>query len=540
MKVTQKQKILSLILVLTLAVLIWQAYGFFTESNSVAVLKSQPDKHKNMATIVLPPPSALPTNINPVVVNTHNNNAASTETDLTALTDTQKAYLQLVSEYKLTQLQRMIAENNQAIAEAKLKVAQAQTSMGAFIVKDDIATTKVGGSGKLDDYELMYTGQEDGQWAATLKNGMQSYDVEVGTVLGHGARVIAIDKNGVTLQQGSAKVLVSFDGIIAINDNVAAKPKLDNHSIAGKLQSEEKTQLQTGVIEAAPVVVTPSITAPIVKVPAATKPLVSPSSATAMAKKSAVPVIPPLIKTLLMLEDKSGLEVANKTSASAAVTEKSVSTVIAPTTANVSKSAAQVTTIAPIPVTSAAQLAKVDTSKSVPAIINQPVATPNKADLNLTGKLDTLSRVTPINSNKPIVNNSVVNVVTSKASTQVSTNNIAKPVVSSVATTNNYTVVENQLLKINSANYTVQLATVSDLKNLKNFVISNNLGYAAAYYQTQIADGSKRYVLIYGNYPNRAAAQKAIDELSEQTGLEDGVVKSYATVQADIKHNHNT
>lgn len=197
MHLTTKHKtIIAILVFITVLILLWQAWGLLQYMNNP---NSSVSAHK----IVTP------------VQTTH-----LTEIQLS---DSQRAYLNLLNQYKLTQLQRLIAENNAAIAEARLAAAQALLNLNKLptTTSNGSVQTTVNNTIKLTAYQLLQLVQTQGHWFATLKNGDQVYPIIEGTILNDNTQVLSISKNGVILQQDVNKVLVSKQGTIQLN---APKP----------------------------------------------------------------------------------------------------------------------------------------------------------------------------------------------------------------------------------------------------------------------------------------------------------------------------
>lgn len=116
----------------------------------------------------------------------------------------------LYQEYLTAQIQRLIAENNEAIALAKRNAAQA--------MKETLAiTTPIINSNKSSHscfgYELVFTGQQSsGALTASLKRNGKILDVKLGDVIPDGVKVVRIDEAGVSLQRGNIKDLLTFNG----------------------------------------------------------------------------------------------------------------------------------------------------------------------------------------------------------------------------------------------------------------------------------------------------------------------------------------
>lgn len=230
MHLDRKQKILLPVTVVVLGVLGWQLYGLLgTHSNKNTQLPSA----YGASSALVAESAAIPAM--PVSSSTNTASSLVSEQDrdrLRAVSADDTEYLKLVQEYQLLQIQRRIAEDARAIAIAKLETARAVAE-----------TTKVGGVSNFTnglerptvnsehDYKLVFTGQEAGQWTATLKINEQLIDVVPGTVLPDGYKVISVEGDNVIMQNGGFQRQVSFLGIhdtkvddsLAVNTDATAK-----------------------------------------------------------------------------------------------------------------------------------------------------------------------------------------------------------------------------------------------------------------------------------------------------------------------------
>lgn len=153
------------------------------------------------------------------------------------LSATQQQYLQLVNRYQILRLQKMIAQSNQQIAQAELGAAEAEAKLGKFRGSRDVvnvATPNVKRVRPSRAYQLVYTGQSNGRWNATLKRNGQLIDVHVGSTVA-GGRVMAINSQRVILQQGRRRAVINFGG-----ERVFTVPK--NVRVIKKFTSLESNQ----------------------------------------------------------------------------------------------------------------------------------------------------------------------------------------------------------------------------------------------------------------------------------------------------------
>jgi len=277
MNLDKRQKVIVGLIILALAILIWQIYKIAGGEGTST--PSAPAATAPVSMTAKPagnyPAAAQAVRTNAVETAAMLSNAANTAPQATtagdAMAANQQKYLELVNEYQMSEIQRMIAEDQASIAQARYTAAEALSKI----------TSLSGGNANLSDltdnndqtnpanYELIYTGEDNGQWTATVKKNGQFNDVTAGTVLPDGANVLSVDDNGVLLQVGSKKELVTFNGVTPFGDN-------SNPSAA--TPSQASPNLQSQLAKKTPVTATPAV-APVVQKPvviAQSKPAVIP------------------------------------------------------------------------------------------------------------------------------------------------------------------------------------------------------------------------------------------------------------------------
>lgn len=93
---------------------------------------------------------------------------------------------------------------------------------------------------------------------------------------------------------------------------------------------------------------------------------------------------------------------------------------------------------------------------------------------------------------------------------------------------------EDWLLKQNPHGYAVQLMGASQERGILSFIKTHKLGGHAAYFRTRYR-GHAWYVLLYGVYPNRPAAQAALKRLPATLRKTSPWVRSLASVRTAIE-----
>lgn len=140
------------------------------------------------------------------------NSNANTQSNLSAQ---QLEYLQLVNQYQIVRLQRMILDEQAAMAAARERITQEGGNTEPANSALPIGDYQTGST----DYKLMYIDFQKGQWTATLSKMGQYFEVTTGTLLLDGTRVIGITHQGVILQEGDQKVFLNFFGSKIITDS---------------------------------------------------------------------------------------------------------------------------------------------------------------------------------------------------------------------------------------------------------------------------------------------------------------------------------
>ena len=93
---------------------------------------------------------------------------------------------------------------------------------------------------------------------------------------------------------------------------------------------------------------------------------------------------------------------------------------------------------------------------------------------------------------------------------------------------------EDWLLKQNPHSYAVQLMGASHEQGILSFIKTHKLGGRAAYFRTRYR-GHAWYVLLYGIYPNRPAAQAALKRLPPALRKTSPWVRNLASVRTAIE-----
>ncbi len=228
MKLDKRQKFICGLVLVAVVILIWQLYSLFGgESSPISTVpKTQ--------TITSLKEAASPTQVMQTTTQSPGKKAQLENPAATSeISEGQQQYLALVNEYQLVEIQRLIAQDQAAIASARASMAESlakinQSGAGDAGSAGALASSIVAAGNQPGDYELIYTGQDNGEWSATLKRNGQFNDVTAGSILPDGDKVLSVDDNGVLIQEGNIKKLVTFNGVTPVSD----KPQSDQSSAA--------------------------------------------------------------------------------------------------------------------------------------------------------------------------------------------------------------------------------------------------------------------------------------------------------------------
>ncbi|OGT67391.1 MAG: hypothetical protein A3J38_04890 [Gammaproteobacteria bacterium RIFCSPHIGHO2_12_FULL_45_9] len=233
-----------------------------------------------------PPAQATNANATPRV----HTSLAGLNTTPNATTEDQKAYLQMVNRYEVAQMEHKLLNEELAIARAQHDIAMISQETHRFTQDDTSfgATTGTTQNAANAGITLAYLGQQTGgHWAATLAMNGTFQDVTAGSHLKDGTVVRRINEQGVELQNGSQRYMLTFDGKIQWETPAADTPSL----------------YPTPVSIEPPAHATPSVTPAVTPAPTAVPQAVTPLVPTAeSANKPATitphmtPPLPPVIK----------------------------------------------------------------------------------------------------------------------------------------------------------------------------------------------------------------------------------------------------
>jgi septal ring-binding cell division protein DamX len=508
MTLTNQQKLLVVVLLLVLSLLAWQVYITFD-------LGTEPSR----GTTHFRSQVAKPTAVNQGYLHAENLPISQTpatvsqRVELKPLSKRQVKYLDLVNEYKITEMKRRIADDNAAIAKAAEATTRAEIATKTMLAKAGFAgdaLTATDEQRPLADndkrYQLIYTGKQDGLWSATINDHGHLVDVAVGSELSDDVKVVDVTRDTVVIARGKSKRVLSF-----LDTPKAASPTnrhrqsartrlvrkqtkkplthtakkaqtttlLAAHKKAAQKLTEQKTlvhktvQISKQVVKSKPTTtadasLAATIAAQHQQLAAFHKPQQK-QHKTAARRKSDV-------KRTVQKQRQSTVAVKTKPQA------KPVSVKVKPTVA-----------IAKVP---------------------QPKLTQTQSVAQTKSRSDTTTRA--------------------QSTTEKTVVAKAPPMQQNASTSSRtYNAQERELLQANASTVTIQLLANTQLKEIDKFIHQNHLQGKVSFYRTSL-QGLPIYVVVYRQYPSEDAALQAIATLPIGLQRYSPFAKSMREVQEEL------
>lgn len=452
---TTRQKLLSIILVIVLILLVWQLMGL-REDKLLANSPTPPAATSLPTRANAPPPQAAPPATATIVTND----------------PYQQEYLHLLQQYKMAELKKMIAEDQQAIATANAATAKAVNDSAKYggttaDNNDDIFSGSSATKNNNANYTLIYTGQQDGEWTATLKRGNQTYDIMVGTLLDGDKRVTQINNDGVIIQNKQQVWHIGFD-------NTEAEP----------IQAKALPTSVTSYVPSMP------STPPALPASATTNKTTEPSN---------IVQVPPLPKTT----EKVALINANEMHSTEKSDHKKEITLYKDSSNNTSI-----------------------IKKAVSWCENmwQKIHSPNQNQAKASPYF--FDQASPSATTK---NNNSTNVIVPITASKNPT--ISPP--HQIPSLNTPTEEEHDILSAPSTQFTIQLATASTQQQLTSFL--NDSSMNTQIYRSLNSNNIVQYSIIYGLYKTRDDAEIALLQLDPSLRKRDAYVVSISTIQNSLQ-----
>ena len=527
MKLDTRQKILIPLIVIAFAYVIWQVVDMVGSDHS------RPTASKTSTSV----PSAAPVAATPTTA-TATTTAATVTPQPTAapqqqpLTESQSAYLQLMNQYQLVKMQRLIVDEQASIAEARERIAKLNQEAGSLGGSDFHIT---GSNTQSSDYKLVFLDRQSGIWSATLSKDGRYYEVGRGKELLDGTQVVQINDQGVVLRKDGEKTQLTFSGSAPYS------------SVHDKQRAQDKKPKSSQLFQAPPKATTSRTTPATEAVGAISTEKADQLQRTKPTVTQQQPNIAPL--TSPSSENKQLLNEKNKPQVNAAKTVKKAATTITPKTIEKTKkvAATKATTVA------------IKTASEPKKTAATPAKTTNKAAS--TSKQPAKTKVTwvkatPENDTTPLPPKSAVATKTNSKPTTAFNNDQEKtfnqldnylgdnktektktttPVATSLTDSNyNKSSSIERLLNSPHKSYTVQLLGSRDKNELTTFVKKNHLNQTKAMTFKTYYLGKDWYVLVYGIYPNSRQALAAIDKLPTKTQHFNPWIRPLSSVQKAI------
>lgn len=464
MNLDKRQKIIVTLIIIVLAVLVWQGSKFFvTENNMSSFNNKLADSKSLLNKLSVINFGQKSTNqaadglVEAAILNISSNK--------TNPNPNQQKYLELVAEYQMTQIKRMIAEDNEAIAVAHYNAAQALYKIGQLTSNFNIGRLSSVDDQNVsftNDYELIYSGETNHQWTATLKKNSQLIDVTTGTVFPNGDKILLVDDKGVLIQQGKIQKLITFNGVKILTKDSEKNTGNQQNNLEHTV-SPEKISNIIGNKEA--VKATETTALPILGKDISIKQPTSLQS-----------------KQLNKLNDKNVNDSTEHSRATASTTKvtKPDNLSSAPVKNEASKTTPLTLTAAKIEATNTSSMLS-----STPV----PIALAKPAD-NINAVAGATVVMKAVNNSKQL----------SKISEQTLNNN--KNVVKSVQAK------EDVAKNI----YTIQIIADKDLNAIETFISHNHLSNKTKVIKTQ-RNNQNWYIATYGQYSSIIEAQDALEDL---------------------------
>jgi len=246
MALGNRQKVVMTLIIIAVGFIAWQVYELFGGEQftvtpthipevprTITQMRPQPTQ-KVLPTIHKRPEltaSGAPATIKPATFTraTQFEVTPTGVTERTALSQDQSQYLHLVNQYQIVKMQRMLVEEEAAIAAAKQKISKIDKETG--IVSGTLTDTPTAEQiSPTSGYKLMYLDFQSGKWTATIRIAGRFQEVANGTHMIDGSKVINIDKRGVVMQKGDVVRLLTFAGSARIKYVPLTHPKKMSHA----------------------------------------------------------------------------------------------------------------------------------------------------------------------------------------------------------------------------------------------------------------------------------------------------------------------
>ncbi|MGB6976788.1 MAG: SPOR domain-containing protein [Gammaproteobacteria bacterium] len=553
MKIDNKQKVLITLIVIALAYVLWQVYNqFFRETSAPAPAAVSAPPAPTPTPAQLAPtegatpaqqPSAAPSP--PSGVQPAPKNAIPAEGGFTLeapMSEYQNQYLELVNQYQLLRMQRMIEDEKANIASAEARIADINKKISGVAGGPSVTSEMVtGNAANPTGYKLMYIDFQSGQWSATLGKEGRFLEVNIGDILIDGTRVLSINQQGVVVEQNQHQYLLTFFGTKNLGQ---VKPiELDNTLAPNNLFIPSSKGSKPKMATPTPMISPPSIKA---------------SLAPPVEKATETKVVTPLTKPAGKAAETKVVKPVNKVAPPVPTVSLPVVPPSKPTT---------VPTIpkknAPTPSSPAVQMPVIPTkpapqqnksSSSLPPVpgtmnnlkIQPPLRAPETASVAIPMKITAASpppapvpaptaalKLTAEQKNTYNALQSMFGDSKPESSAE-SPEKMQQAITPDTNSPLSFSQDEKYLLTVPGNYYVVQIMGSTNLNDLTRLLRQYHLNDQARGFQTQRLD-QNWYVLVYGVYKNNQDATNALTQLPAGIQQLKPWVRSVASIHDAIR-----
>ena len=447
----------------------------------------------------------------------------------------QRAYLHMVNQYELAKMKRRLLEERAAIAAAQHRIAtlnkETRQIDDSVSTDDSVYDDSAVSSHHSVSYVLSYVGRQHGEWTATLNRNGHYYEVQAGSLLSEGEKVLAISRRGVTIQAHDERERVTFDGTEVIPTK-APVLKTSAHPIKALktvLQDKPPADLEGQARRAL----------------MAAGMLSTQKMPSTHAKKTILSTQESRLKEKMDSANKLATtiaaEVQKKHSDTIMPTQDSATkkpTVVAPKSINDQlKAASSSIALKKKMLTAKNQADKAHLSKGKRADIKKsPIvfsAVTDTVKVSNVASRHVLKKTIPAKPSSP---GSLPSIKKHSLNRTAQKNQATSNRISAAPrhTAMRYSQDEGRLLDLPKNSLTIQLIGSYHPDIVENFAIANDLGNRAI--QVYVTNrGKKWYMLFYGDYQTKKAAQAALRDLPPNLTPEHPWVRRLSTLQYKIR-----
>ena len=566
MQMDKKQKTLLIITIAAFSYLGYQVYDLVKQdvSNPPAATQTNGTYHPQMTTgdqvALVQTADAAPAEQDPPAALPQQQNGAPKQVQLQRqpLLTGQKAYLHMVNQYALAKMKRRLLDEQAAIAAAQHRIASLNKKtrdIDERLLNQPSSEYDADPRSKIP-YQLSYLDNQHGQWAATLSKAGRYHEVNVGSELPGGVKILKINQQGVTLEAGDHRELITFNGVMPLTQ-LEANPKTTTllseekiQPVSAKNTKAKETVLDTSALETAArkalvdagiLSAKMSETKGEVKATENTTDTTSATAGNATEINSAAVKEVPVIKASISAKAPALAETS--TANISKVTENEVA----------SKEANVLHTEVAVPATPiAAKERDVAVAKNEVTASDKQSDQKNKTEIKLAD--NTNATTSPAAESDIAMNLKTEPLASGRLALQTSENDVSQDPHSNDAANTapnklqlakvnaplnskaRYTEDENRILHMRPHDYTIQLIGSYHRDIVENFAIANDLGNNAM--QFHVNNRTKPwYTLLYGDYRTLAQAQHALRQLPPNLVPEHPWIRRVSDVQSDVRQS---